>query len=170
MLISSFESSNFIYRNLSPDSDAFEEYLSWMRNLENVFVETIRSDFTKDELLEFVIEKNSSLNALLIGVFDRHHNQHIANVKFEPIDFDLSHAWMGILLGNPSMRGKGFSSEIIDSSCEFLTQMYGIRDIYLGVNANNTAALNAYKRCDFKETGLHEKGGVVMVRRRIELS
>lgn len=168
VFISSFKSGKFIYRNLSPDNDDFEEYLSWMRNPENVFVESIRSDISKDELCEFVVEKNSSLNALLIGVFDRKYNQHIANVKFEPIDFDLSNAWMGILLGSPSMRGKGFSSEIIDSSCAFLTETYGIRDIFLGVDSNNTPALNAYKRCNFKEIGLHEKGGVVMVRRGFE--
>ena len=165
VLMNSFESSNFYYRNLSPDHDEFEEYLSWMRNGENGFVESIRSDFTKDELLEFVVEKNSSLNALLIGVFDRQRNIHIANVKFEPINIELNYAWMGILLGRPSMRGKGFSKEIIDSSCGALTEVYAIQNIYLGVDSSNLPALNAYRKCSFQEIGLHEKGGIIMLRK-----
>lgn len=161
----SFNSKSFHYRNLSPDHDNFEEYLSWMRNSENRFVESIRSDFTKDELLDFVVEKNSSFDALLIGVFDRERNTHIANVKFEPIDVELSCAWMGILLGSPSMRGKGFSTEIIDSSCVALTEMYSIQNIYLGVDLSNLPALNAYRKCNFQEMEIHEKGGIIMLRK-----
>ena len=151
VLMNSFESSNFYYRNLSPDHDDFEEYLSWMRNGENGFVESIRSDFTKDELLEFVV--------------DRQRNIHIANVKFEPINIELNYAWMGILLGRPSMRGKGFSKEIIDSSCGALTEVYAIQNIYLGVDSSNLPALNAYRKCSFQEIGLHEKGGIIMLRK-----
>lgn len=163
--MSSFESSNFNYRNLSPDHDDFAEYLSWMRNGENRFVEGIRGDFTKDELLDFIFKKNTSANALLIGVFDRQRNVHIANVKFEPIDIELSSAWMGILLGSTSMRGKGFSKEIIESSCDALTEAYSIQNVYLGVDPSNLPALNAYKKCSFQEIGIHEKGGIIMLRK-----
>jgi len=158
-------SDNFEFRNLVPSAESFDEYLSWMNGQENEFIESARKDFSIHELNEFVIEKNQVSNAILIGVFSRKGNEHVGNVKFEPIDFRLNTAWMGILIGNSNFKGKGFSQEIITASCDYLSRVHQIYEIYLGVHPKNIAAVNAYKKCDFVEVNSHEKGGIVMLRR-----
>ena len=158
-------SDNFEFRNLVPSTDGLDEYLSWMNSQENEFIESARKDFSIHELNEFVIEKNHLSNAILIGVFSRKGNEHVGNVKFEPIEFQLKTAWMGILIGNSNFRGKGFSQEIITASCDYLSRVHQIVEIYLGVHPKNIAAVNAYKKCDFVALNRHEKGGIVMLRR-----
>ncbi len=158
-------SDNFKFRNLVPSTESFDEYLSWMNSHENEFVESARKDFAISELNEYVFEKNHSSNAILIGVFSRNGNEHVGNVKFEPIDFQLNTAWMGILIGNSNFKGKGFSNEIITTSCDYLSSVHQIVEIYLGVHPENVAAVSAYKKCNFVALGSHQKGGIVMLRR-----
>lgn len=164
VLIQGYQSQNFLYRNLNPDNESLEDYHSWLTNVENVFIESVSADLTSQQLREYVIEKNHASDAILIGVFDLNERQHIGNVKFEPIDFLQSNAWMGILIGNFNVRGKGFSSEIIESSCLFLARTFGIQEIFLGVDPLNVAALRAYGKSGFREFGNHSKGGLIMVR------
>jgi ribosomal-protein-alanine N-acetyltransferase len=165
MLIESFVSDNFEFRNLVPKSENLDRYLSWMTSQENEFIESARKDFSMPELNEFVFEKNRASNAILIGVFSRKGNEHVGNVKFEPIEFQLKTAWMGILIGNSNFKGKGFAQEIITTSCDYLYNVHQIVEIYLGVNPKNIVAVNAYKKSGFVALSSHEKGGIVMLRR-----
>jgi [ribosomal protein S5]-alanine N-acetyltransferase len=165
VLIERFKSENFEFRNLVSGGEDNHEYLSWMTNTNDIFIEGIREDFSILKLNEYISEKNYSSNAILIGVFSLQGNHHVGNVKFEPIDFKLNNAWMGILIGNSSFRGKGFSSEIITTTCSYLSSFYNISEFFLGVDPTNHAALHAYKKCEFKVVGSHQKGGIIMLRR-----
>ena len=164
VLIQGYHSQNFLYRNLNPDHESLEDYHSWLTNVENKFIESVQSDLTTQQLKEYVMQKNHASDAILIGVFDLKEKEHIGNVKFEPIDFLQSKAWMGILIGSFKVRGKGFSNEIIESSCLFLAKTYGIQELFLGVDPLNVAALKAYGNSGFREVGNHSKGGLIMVR------
>jgi ribosomal-protein-alanine N-acetyltransferase len=165
MLMDGFVSENFVFRSLFPKIDNFEEYLSWMNNQDNIYIESVHKGFSIQELTEFVHLKNSSDNAILIGVFCLKTGDHVGNVKFEPIEFTAGTAWMGIFIGNLNFRGRGFSTEIINASCSYLFREHQITEIYLGVHPKNIAALAAYKKCGFELLGAHEKGGLVMLLR-----
>lgn len=163
MLIDGYVSENFAYRNLMPRSDNFDQYLSWMINQDNNYIEGVREDFSIHELIEFVDLKNYAENALLIGIFCLKSGEHVGNLKFEPLNVAAGTAWLGILVGNSDFRGRGYSTEIINTSCSYLFQEHQISEIYLGVHPKNIAAIAAYKKCGFELLGAHEKGGHVML-------
>jgi ribosomal-protein-alanine N-acetyltransferase len=164
MLIDGYLSENFEYRNLIPEGENFDGYLSWMNNQNNSYIESVREGFSIEELNDFVYLKNHAENAILIGIFCLNTGDHVGNVKFEPLDFAVGSAWMGILIGNSNYRGKGFSTEIINTSCFNLFQVLQITKIYLGVDPENIAAVTAYKKCGFEPLEAHEKGGLTMLR------
>ena len=72
-----------------------------MRDTEsNPFLESAKSNFALEEIVQYVEKKNVSQNALLMGFYDRKTEKHIGNVKLEPIAIDSSHAWFGVSLIN----------------------------------------------------------------------
>jgi RimJ/RimL family protein N-acetyltransferase len=145
------ESHNFFLRNLDPIKDDLNAYLSWMKDVsQNKFIEGVRKDFSIKELQSYIFEKNSSSDAILFGIFNKENGTHIGNIKLEPI-FEKRYAWIGILIGDPSYRGKGVGFEVIAEILQFGKDVLLLNNVYLGVNKNNTPALKLYKKLGFVE-------------------
>jgi RimJ/RimL family protein N-acetyltransferase len=130
----------------------------------NSFIESVDRNYSSEKLLQFIQEKNQSLDALLLGVFDDTTGIHFGNIKFEPIDISSKTAWLGILIGDLRYRGRGYAKEIIDSTCEHVSNIFSIKKIYLGVHKSNSIALKTYFKCNF---AIHEESkseGLIMIR------
>jgi RimJ/RimL family protein N-acetyltransferase len=63
----------------------------------------------------------------------------------------LGYAIMGILIGDPSWRGRGVATEIIMASANWLFHNRNIKEIILGVHKLNAAAIRAYSKVGFAE-------------------
>lgn len=149
------ETNNFLLRNLDPIQDDLNAYLSWMRDiLQNKFIEGVRKDYSIKELQSYIVEKNSSLDAILFGIFDKENGKHIGNIKLEPI-VEKRYAWIGILIGDLAYRGKGVGFEVITELMQFSKEVLLLQNVYLGVNKNNTTALKLYKKLGFVELSSH---------------
>ena len=59
------------------------------------------------ELLTFVNQKNESPQALLFGIFHGEAQELVGTVKLEPTDQANKTTWLGIMIGNPKVRGIG---------------------------------------------------------------
>ena len=163
--IQPFSSDRFTFQNLEPTHEKLTNYLNWMRDVgNNVFIESVDINYSIDDLSQFIYEKNNSLEALLLGVFDKSNGIHFGNIKFEPIDIRLKTAWLGILIGDLRYRGKGFAKEIIDTTCKYITNNYEISKIYLGVDKNNSVALKAYLACNFIIHKESSHQGLILIR------
>lgn len=88
-------------------------------------------------------------DVLFLGIFTRDTNQHIGNIKYEPVDSALGFAVMGMLIGEPAWRGQAVAQEIIAATAAWLRDNRGIKEIVLGVHKENAAALVAYERAGF---------------------
>lgn len=139
-------------------SDATKEYLSWLNDKEtNTYLETRHS--TMKELREYLQARVNNPNVYFAGVFDRATNRHIGNVKLEPIDWEKRRAVFGILIGNPSYRGKGIGTEATKLLVRHAFENLGLEEIELGVIAENLAGCRAYEKAGFKIVGV-KKGAV----------
>jgi|LakMenEpi03Aug12_release.lakeMendotaPanAssembly.Ray.scaffolds.fasta_scaffold807295_2 ribosomal-protein-alanine N-acetyltransferase len=148
---SRLETNRFLLKSLSPAQDSFENYLSWMRNdKSNPFIQGVNVDLSKQDLVDYVSEKNISETALLLGIFLIPSNTHIGNIKLEPI-LPLKSATIGILIGEESWRGKGVGFEVISRVLEFCFIDLELEFVELGVNRNNLRAINLYTRLGFIE-------------------
>ncbi len=144
-------SDRFIIKSLSPEIDELEVYLSWMRNRNaNPFIQGVNENFSSQELIDYVSEKNDSNTALLLGIFVKLKDAHIGNVKLEPI-IPKKSATIGILIGEESWRGKGVGFEVISRILEFCFTDLELESVNLGVSKNNQKAIALYKRIGFTE-------------------
>lgn len=129
-------------------------YLNWMRDSSNTFIKSVNPSYSHAELCEYVQSKYESENSLLFGLFDIFTNQHIGNIKFEPIELEERYAIMGIFIGDANYRGTGIAKEAIIHTFEKLFMEYGIEKILLGVSKKNNAAISAYHKCGFIKTDI----------------
>jgi len=139
---------NRVYlRNLKRD-DATEKYSSW-------FSDSVTSKFivsknqTISQLREYIEEKNGNPNCLFLGIFLLQSNEHIGNVKLEPIDISKRKATLGIILGEIEQRGKGYATETMELILDHGFNKMGFLEIDLGTCSMNVAAMKLYSKFGF---------------------
>ena len=148
-------------RELTID-DARQEYCDWLNDAKiNQYLITKNS--TLEELKEYIQKQIDNPNSLFVGMFDKKNDQHIGNIKLEPIVWKKRKAWLGVLIGNKNYWCKGFGTEamelIIDYSCTSLK----LDSIELDVSSENKVALKMYEKVGFKirktnKNALSDKG------------
>ena len=138
-------------KKLDPDFDDLDSYLSWLRDIHtNRFINSAREDYSRQELVEYICEKNASDKALLLGIFENQTSTFIGTIKLEPIDLEIKTGWLGILIGNPKNHGKGYGFESVDTLLSFSSSVLKLQKIYLGVSPNNLPALKLYRKLGFE--------------------
>lgn len=147
--------NRFALRELGED-DATLTYLDWLDPERSPYLVTGSQYRNLDDLRTYIAEKRQRADVLLLGIFRRSDGVHIGNVKYEPIDIDQRFATLGVLVGDIGSRGKNVAGEAIAASGRWLKDNYGIRQIRLGVDRKNVAAMRAYEKIGFRtvETGL----------------
>lgn len=145
-----FQSKNLEFKEINPDTDNLDNYLSWLRNpYSNPYIQGTDSDFNLESLIQYIKSKNADKNCALWGIYMRGDLIHIGNIKFEPIQHEKGLACVGILIGEPDYRRKGFGSEALSSAITFFSDAFKIPKIYLGVDLKNLPAIAMYKSQGF---------------------
>lgn len=140
----------FFLRKLNIN-DVTDRYLNWFYDKD--VIDYIEMTALKPDILmlqQYISSKSNQDNTLFLGIFNKLNNEHIGNLKFEPINADESYAIMGILIGEKVWRGKGVAAEVLTESFKWLKKNKGIDCIVLGVNKKNYAAIRAYTKVGFQ--------------------
>jgi ribosomal-protein-alanine N-acetyltransferase len=154
----------FTLRNIDPIHDNLSPYLSWMKNVvDNPFIQSVRVDYTLENLVDFINQMNESRNGLLLGIFCREEEKHIGNIKFEWDSFASNKAVMGLFLGDLKFRGAGVGSEILPVVLTELHERFGVKQIDLGVDAKNLPAIALYKKVGFRIDSSYGDDGYWMI-------
>ena len=142
----------FLLRSLIPD-DASERYGSWLdEDTARRFIAGAADPHDMTSLRAYIAEKNDRDDTLFLGIFALESGEHIGNIKYEPIDVERRYAVMGILIGDPSWRGKGVAQEVIEASADWLRANLNIAEIVLGVSRDNAPGIRAYEKAGFSHT------------------
>jgi RimJ/RimL family protein N-acetyltransferase len=132
-------------------SDASNTYLAWMRDPEVIrFLESRFSvpERTQD-LVDFILSINSSLDSLLLGIFLREDDRHIGNIKIGPIVKRHARAEIGYIIGERSAWGKGYATEAILEVCRYGFKDLGLAKISAGVYESNIGSTKALLKAGF---------------------
>lgn len=144
------ETPRFFLRALTVD-DATRRYLSWLADADSQrFIHWANRRRTLEDLREYIRVRETRSDVLFLGMFARSGNMHIGNVKFEPVDSRQGFAVMGMLIGEPSWRGRGVAAEVLEACSRWLSINRGISEIVLGVERENVTAIRAYSKAGFR--------------------
>ena len=137
-----------IYLRTLEREDASSEYASWLNDpMVNQYLET--RSITLEKLRAYIEEKDQSPSVLFFGIFWKENGKHIGNVKLEPIDFEKGCATMGILIGDKDYWGWGVGTETTNLVTDYALKNLSLREVNLGVMADNTAAIRVYEKCGY---------------------
>jgi len=144
------KTKRFVLKPLRP-SHATQKYLNWLRDevVDRQITSAKRTRSVRD-LQKYIREFSGFENCVFLRILHKKSKQHIGNIKYYPIDLRQKIAVMGILIGEPSWRGKGAAKEVLDNTAKYLRSMAGIQKIYLGVAKKNHSAIKAYQKTGFK--------------------
>jgi len=140
------KTKRFTVRSLKV-TDVSYRYAGWLAD-ENVsrYI-AVRVDI--DELRHYVFKKTEQRDTVFLGIFEKHTQLHIGNIKYEPINNEMGYAIMGILIGDDNWRGKGVAKEVISATKDWLKKNTNVNRIILGVNVDNKNAIRAYQKIGF---------------------
>ena len=142
----------FLLRSLS-EQDVTDRYLSWLNDyVAQKFIISAESHKSLADLRKYVLDRIGRDDILFLGIFDKTNGLHVGNIKYEPINVILGYAVMGILIGEPTYRGKGVATEVLHSSAIWLKRRRKINQILLGVSRENNAAIRSYQQAGFMVT------------------
>lgn len=143
--------ARFLLRPLT-EHDVTERYLGWLRDAESrkFIIAAARTEGLLD-LEQYVRDRSGRDDIFFLGIFEKTNGLHIGNIKYEPVNSVLGYAIMGILIGEPDWRGKGVAAEVLAATAKWLHQHRNIREIALGVDRTNIAAIGAYSKVGFVE-------------------
>jgi RimJ/RimL family protein N-acetyltransferase len=153
---------NFYLKKLKAN-DNLDNYLYWMRNPQNnEYIISSHQGYSLLELKKFIKNCNSNSSILLLGIFDKSMDIHVGNIKFDNIDLQINSATMGILIGERKYRGIGLAEKVIKSSINWLYTNLDIKQISLGVDKNNSAAIKLYSKIGFIPENNQLQNGIKM--------
>ena len=139
----------FILKSLIKE-DVNERYLDWINGPNrSEYIVNENQERSIDDLCSYVEGKLLDEYVLFLGIFELGNENHIGNIKYEPIDLQRGFAIMGILIGEEDWKGKGVATEVIEASSKWLNKKYKTQKIILGVDRNNINAIKAYQKCGF---------------------
>lgn len=144
------KTSRFILKELTL-KDATPRYLEWLTDdTAERFIISAKETQKLSELKDYIHQRVLDKNCLFLGIYTLSDNEHIGNIKYEPINQSLREATMGILIGETKWRGKGVAKEVILASAEYLNNNLNISKVILGVESDNFPAITAYEKMGFK--------------------
>lgn len=139
-----------VYLHKMGESDATTSYASWLNDVEvNKYLAT--KSATVDELKSYIATKNSQPNTLLFGIFSKEDDGHIGTIKLEPIDTVAKVATIAIMIGDKRYWGKGLAVESMQLLIDYCFSDLGLKEVNLGVLAQNEPAIRAYQKLGFEE-------------------
>ncbi len=135
-----------------------ERYVSWLNNPEVYKYLETGGNYTLEMLKDYLIEVENK-KMLFWGIHIKNTDEHIGNIKIDPVNRRHGLGEYGILMGEPSQWGKGYAKEASQRILDYCFTNQNLRKITLGVVSNNAAAVHLYKSLNFEIEGVYKKHG-----------
>jgi ribosomal-protein-alanine N-acetyltransferase len=146
---------------LKPITESFctQKYLSWLNDPEVYKYLSSGGDFTMDQLVNFVRRKSFE-DIFFWAIIVKENYSHIGNIKIDKIDKKDLHGEYGIMIGDKSVWGKGYAAEVSKIVIDYCFNVFGLKEIRLGVHQQNISAIKLYHRLGFEISSLSSRNEV----------
>lgn len=135
-------------------SDASDRYVAWLNDPDTMrHLEYPCGDATIAGVEDYIARYENAADALLLGIYLRDNGVHVGNVKLGPILWNHRRAVTGILIGEPSARGRGVGGEAIRLCLDIAFNILKLHRVELGLTEDNVAAARCYEEAGFVQEG-----------------
>ncbi len=131
-------------------SDVNDRYLGWMNDSEVTRYLDSHGPYVLEDLKDYYSKHAATDSSMMFAIVDRRTDQHVGNLKLEPIDRCLRTAVLGVLIGDKSYWSKGICSEAVRLIIQHAFDQLGMRKIELGVRVEHSAAIRCYERAGLR--------------------
>jgi diamine N-acetyltransferase len=132
--------------------DLLPLYQRWMNQLETTrFLRMDVFSLENEESWYEHVAKGERIAYFII--YERSTMQPIGGVDLHDIDQANRGAELGIMIGEPKARGKGYGTEAVKLVCDFGFNALGLQNIMLATYEWNIAGRKAYEKAGFREIG-----------------
>lgn len=133
-------------------------YHAWICNLETTqFLSESGSAPTLDEEFAWFDSQIRETNTQVFTVYALPDYTPIGTVNLHQISHKHRKANMGIMIGEPQLRGQGLGRETVELIVDFGFNALNLNSIWLTTYEFNIAGQKAYKRAGFQEVGRRRK-------------
>ena len=94
-----------------------------------------------------------SANEINLAICLRATGEHIGNIYLGEIDWVSRRAFLGIFIGSPEHRGKGYGQEAMRQVLAHAFADLHLNRVFLEVLVDNAPAIKVYERCGFAVEG-----------------
>ena len=137
-----------------------DDYVNWLNDAEVIRYLETGGDYTREKLQDYLssVEKNK---ILFWAIHLKVNNNHIGNIKIDPVNLRHGFGEYGILMGDRSEWGKGYAKEASELVIRFcFGPELNLRKIVLGVVRDNIAAYALYQKMGFVTEGIYKEHGI----------
>ena len=135
--------------------DAEGNYPNWFNNPEvtkyNSHGERV---YTKEMAKEYIKMVADSSSHQVFAIVDKASQKHIGNISLQAIDTKARNAEFAILIGEPSVYGKGVGEEAGKLLLCYGFDELGLHRIYCGTSSNNLGMQKLAGKLGMKQEGL----------------
>ena len=97
--------------------------------------------------------KENNGNGALFMVHTAPDDRVIGFIELDGFDWAARSGWVGIGIGNPEYRGKGYGTEAMQLLLAYAFKELNLNRVNLNVFAYNERAIRSYEKCGFKYEG-----------------
>lgn len=97
-------------------------------------------------------------NSVYTYSIKKNNGEYIGNIELSNVDWRIRKAEIGIMIGDPSQRGKGIGVEAINLLTGYAFQEFNLHRIYARILAFNKPALRAFEKCGYIKEGVERSG------------
>ncbi|NBW34975.1 MAG: N-acetyltransferase [Cytophagia bacterium] len=153
------ESERLICKKLSLEHCS-DQYVSWLNDQEVYRYLETGGNYNIELLREYLTSVQANEKILFWAIHLKSNQQHIGNIKIDPVNTRHGLGEYGILMGERSQWGKGYAKEASILVVNYCFNTLKLRKITLGVVDKNTAAVTLYKSLGFEIEGVYKKHGL----------
>ncbi len=89
-----------------------------------------------------------------VFAIDTLEGEHIGSIGLHHLDWVSRHAELGVLIGEPEYRGRGYGTDAITTLLGFAFGEMNLHRVQLWVLEFNARGLACYRKCGFKQEGV----------------
>ncbi len=131
----------------------FESWMKWNRDSDYLrFLDDVPANQYSLTQMKDWFEKEGNENSFFIIKSVEDHKT-IGFVELAGYDWVAGNAWVGIAIGEPEYRSKGYGTDAMNLILKFAFHTQNLHRVSLGVFGYNPRAIRCYEKCGYKYEG-----------------